>query len=289
MSKLLIDESPLLVLPSLAVAIGLNEAMVLQQLHWLSQQSKNMRVSDGWVQQALAEWARDKFKFWSYDTFKRTVKKLKDDGLIEVETVPLAGGQGGARREARIRVNHDKLVELELQVARSGQIAPTSTTQNASISGGKLPRPRTDLRERDLKETPLSPPRGGRGRAASVSRRARDRAQASAPAVVEACPQVVAIDAAQMWATASAKLKLKVPDYAFETWLVPCHAHGVEDGTLDLGCPTPIHGWVRQRFGHAIAEALGGRVKLYACSGAMGAESEPGEIRAEHGESEATG
>ena len=33
--KLLIDDQPLQVLPSLAEAIGLNEALILQQIHWL--------------------------------------------------------------------------------------------------------------------------------------------------------------------------------------------------------------------------------------------------------------
>jgi hypothetical protein len=44
MTDLLIKEPPLQVLPSLAVAIGLKPALVLQQLYWLSQ-----RAPDGWV------------------------------------------------------------------------------------------------------------------------------------------------------------------------------------------------------------------------------------------------
>ena len=37
MSRLLINENPLQVLPTLAVKIGLNEAMILQQMHyWLN-------------------------------------------------------------------------------------------------------------------------------------------------------------------------------------------------------------------------------------------------------------
>lgn len=36
MSKLLLDDEPLVILPKLAAAIGLNEAIILQQLHyWL--------------------------------------------------------------------------------------------------------------------------------------------------------------------------------------------------------------------------------------------------------------
>jgi hypothetical protein len=36
MSRLLINESPIMIIPSLAAKIGLNEAVVLQQIHyWL--------------------------------------------------------------------------------------------------------------------------------------------------------------------------------------------------------------------------------------------------------------
>ncbi|WP_249366800.1 hypothetical protein [Neobacillus rhizophilus] len=34
MSKLLINENPVMIIPSLAVKIGLNEAVILQQIHY---------------------------------------------------------------------------------------------------------------------------------------------------------------------------------------------------------------------------------------------------------------
>lgn len=42
MSNLLIDDYPILVLPKLATEIGLNEAIVLQQMHyWLKKSNHN--------------------------------------------------------------------------------------------------------------------------------------------------------------------------------------------------------------------------------------------------------
>lgn len=42
MSNLLIDDYPILVLPSLATEIGLNEAIVLRQMHyWLKKSNHN--------------------------------------------------------------------------------------------------------------------------------------------------------------------------------------------------------------------------------------------------------
>ena len=50
MSKLLIEDRPLMVLPRLAVAIGLHEAVFLQQLHYWLRSSKTLEA-DGhkWV------------------------------------------------------------------------------------------------------------------------------------------------------------------------------------------------------------------------------------------------
>lgn len=84
MSKLLIAEHPLQVLPSLAVAIGLNEALVLQQVHyWLS---RSDRIVDGriWFYKSVADWQKE-FPFWSEKTIRTAIKSLKDRGLLLVE------------------------------------------------------------------------------------------------------------------------------------------------------------------------------------------------------------
>ena len=81
MSKLLINEQPLVVLPSLAEKIGLNEAIMLQQIHfWLT---RNPHEKDGrqWIYNTYAEWATQ-FPFWSESTIKRTIRSLEKKGLI---------------------------------------------------------------------------------------------------------------------------------------------------------------------------------------------------------------
>ncbi|WP_156967307.1 hypothetical protein [Ureibacillus sinduriensis] len=45
----LIDESPLLILPTLARKVGLNEAIILQQIHYWNQRSRNIREGHTWV------------------------------------------------------------------------------------------------------------------------------------------------------------------------------------------------------------------------------------------------
>ena len=81
MSKLLIDEYPLLVLPSLAVKIGLNEAIVLQQVHYWIKQSGKPRDGKMWIYNTFDDWQRQ-FPFFSMSTLKRTIKSLEESNLL---------------------------------------------------------------------------------------------------------------------------------------------------------------------------------------------------------------
>lgn len=82
---LLLDETPLLVRPQLAVAVGLNEAILLQQLHYMLQNDRAHRAVelDGhrWIRISLPSLATH-FPFWSEATTKRAVQNLRTRGLI---------------------------------------------------------------------------------------------------------------------------------------------------------------------------------------------------------------
>jgi hypothetical protein len=84
MSKLLINEPPLQVLPSLAAAIGLSEAIVLQQVHYWISNPKVGEEHDGrhWVYNSVRQWQEDNFRFWSERHIKRLLDKLCDMGLL---------------------------------------------------------------------------------------------------------------------------------------------------------------------------------------------------------------
>ena len=84
MSKLLINESPLQVQPSLAMAIGLNEAIFLQQLHYWLGASKYKKDDRVWIYNTYPEWLLQ-LKYMSLATLKRTIKSLKEQRLILVE------------------------------------------------------------------------------------------------------------------------------------------------------------------------------------------------------------
>ncbi|MEJ9210095.1 DnaD domain protein [Bacillus smithii] len=83
MSRLLLDEKPLIILPSLAEKVGLNEAIILQQLHYWLQQSTNIRDGYKWVYNTYDDW-KEQFPFWSKSTIRRTITRLENSGLIIV-------------------------------------------------------------------------------------------------------------------------------------------------------------------------------------------------------------
>lgn len=93
----MIAEPPLQLLPSLAKRVGLNQALMLQQIHYLSGRSEG-----GWVHRSVEEWRAGCFGFWSVNTIRRTLEGLRAGHLIEAEGVP-----GSEDRTLRYRVVYD--------------------------------------------------------------------------------------------------------------------------------------------------------------------------------------
>lgn len=84
MSNLLINEYPLLVLPSLAIRIGLCEAMLVQQIHYWLQKSKPLDDGNCWVYNTVKEWQKQ-FPFWSENTIFRHLQSLRESGVLIAE------------------------------------------------------------------------------------------------------------------------------------------------------------------------------------------------------------
>lgn len=84
MSKLLVNENPLVLLPSLAVKLGLNQAIVIQQIHYWLQTSKTKINDKKWVYNTIDEW-HEQFPFFSRSTLERAISSLVKDGFLIVE------------------------------------------------------------------------------------------------------------------------------------------------------------------------------------------------------------
>lgn len=97
MSKLILDSYPLVIIPELAIKIGLNEAIVLQQIHyWLEinkKAGKNHYEGRYWVYNTYEGW-QEQFPWWSVSTIKRILISLqkgyeKKEGLHKYTIPPL--------------------------------------------------------------------------------------------------------------------------------------------------------------------------------------------------------
>lgn len=82
-SRLLIDEPALQVLPSLAKQVGLEEAIVLQQVHYWVIGGKSGRMHEGrrWIWNSYTEWEAQ-FPFWSAQAIGRHIRSLEKQGLL---------------------------------------------------------------------------------------------------------------------------------------------------------------------------------------------------------------
>lgn len=88
MSKLLINEHPLIILPKLAKAIGLNEAIFIQQTHyWVNHKNAPEFDNKKWHCATYESWL-ERICFWSESTLKRTIKSLREMNLIITRKMP---------------------------------------------------------------------------------------------------------------------------------------------------------------------------------------------------------
>ncbi len=109
----LIDEHPLIVLPTLAVAIGLEKSIVVQQIHyWLenkrrSNDTQSFKGGRYWVYNTVAEW-HEQFPFMSERTILRLFAELREKKILLVEQF----GKNGWDHTNWYSLDYDKLAEL---------------------------------------------------------------------------------------------------------------------------------------------------------------------------------
>lgn len=113
MSKLLIDEPPLQVLPRLAVAIGLHEAIILQQIHyWLEINKKvgrNYKNGHYWTFNSYNAW-QEQFPFMSERTIRRSIGNLRKQKLLITANL----SPHKFDNTLWYRINYDAVSSLEL-------------------------------------------------------------------------------------------------------------------------------------------------------------------------------
>lgn len=134
MNNLLYEEPPLVFSPKLAACLGMNQAILLQQLHYWLQRSDNERDGFKWVYNSIDAWQRQ-FPFWSPRTVWSVVNKLEQPGII----VSGNYNQLAADRTKWYRIDYEKLDEtisqgLRVAIANVAQAIPETTTENTGTT-----------------------------------------------------------------------------------------------------------------------------------------------------------
>lgn len=173
-SLLLVPEHPLQVLPALAVEIGLNEAIAVQQLHYWTKRSDD---EEGWVYNTMDEWL-EQFPFWSKSTVERTWKSLASKGLVEKKQ------RGGTDRTNHYRLVYEALPRYKFPSRQSDGIKPSDRRDADRQSGG------LSNNKQRLRREPPQPPEGERPRKKVNRKPVTDDEYALATAIVTAFNEI---------------------------------------------------------------------------------------------------
>ena len=139
MSTLLLDTSPLVIIPELACAVGLNESIVLQQIHyWVAanrKEKRNFRDGHFWTYSTYAAWQKQ-FPFWSVRTIKSIFTALENNGLV------ISGNYNKTQmdRTKWYRIDYNRLKEVSplcnsctMESARVAPCIEETITENTTI------------------------------------------------------------------------------------------------------------------------------------------------------------
>jgi len=151
---ILFDKHPIVLDKHMATIIGLNEAIVLQQVHyWLElnkKEGKNFHKGRYWTYNTYEEW-HEQFPFWSKETIKRVFKRLRDMKLIIVDRFNVYQMD----RTLWYTIDYDRLnsiMNVSNDSDSNSQYDPMDNTQNEPIDSVNLTQPLPDITPEISKE-----------------------------------------------------------------------------------------------------------------------------------------
>lgn len=152
MSKLLLDESPILVLPSLATNIGLSEAIFIQQLHYWLKDSNNVKEGFKWVYNTYDDW-QEQFPWWSVSTIRRIITKLEKSNLIIIGNF----NKMKIDKTKWYRINYVLLEDMSRPSVQSEQTECSEWTEDVVNLNRPLPEITTEITTDIKKEEEEAP------------------------------------------------------------------------------------------------------------------------------------
>ncbi|MED4455122.1 DnaD domain protein [Metabacillus fastidiosus] len=147
MSKLLLDEKPLLIIPSLAKKVGLNESIILQQIHYWLQISDHTYEGYKWMYNTYDKWA-EQFPWWSKATIRRLITKLEKLGII------ITGNFNKMKMDKTkwYRINYDALNDMSSPCAQNEQSRCSKLAVEEPSLSTPLPESTTEITSDSKKE-----------------------------------------------------------------------------------------------------------------------------------------
>jgi len=126
---MLMDQYPLVLFPALAQAVGVTEAIALQQLHFHLTGSNNGREHEGeqYIFKTYKDWQKDDFPFLSTYQIQRIFLKLQKMKLI-VSCQP----ESRDNRRKYYRIDYEEFEEFLTRAH--------GTSQNCTFDGSKIAR-----------------------------------------------------------------------------------------------------------------------------------------------------
>lgn len=178
MGKILFDEHPLVVPVETAKKLGLEEAIILQQVHyWLQDKVKakdQKSFHDGryWIYDTYDDW-KDTFPFWSLSTIRRKIGGLEKSGIL----LSAYYNENATVRKKWYSIDYDK---LEKAIQPEQMETPNmdkcncsdradATVQNEQMEMSKVSRSYNNIYKEDIqtktstetsKQIPPMPPKG---------------------------------------------------------------------------------------------------------------------------------
>ena len=136
-SPLLINESPLQVLPSLAVELGnVNEAIILQQIQYWLKNPKSGRVDKSgrkYIRDTYEEW-HTQIPWLSVRSIKERFKSLKNKGIVITSNL----NKSRFDRTQWYSIDYDKLNEF---MQKDGEVSSSSESEAGSPSESEAGSP----------------------------------------------------------------------------------------------------------------------------------------------------
>ncbi|PWK05078.1 hypothetical protein [Tumebacillus permanentifrigoris] len=220
-SKLLFDEEPLIIQPTLVKILGgVPEAVFVQQLHYRLRISQNIHDGRKWVYNTADEWVEELRGLWVAKTIKRAVTKLSNLGVILIGNYNKRKGDNTNWYTIDYMVL-DKLSQcpegMDKMSKRQRQNVQTEKDNLSPLKGQKVP-----IRRRQIVPT-----------ITKVYKKSFKKDPKNYPPTTR--------DADGIWLMILAQIEPKLSRGVYTVWFLTANVQGFEGDTLIIECRDANH------------------------------------------------